>query len=208
MTYTHITTDELVIIEAYFHQGTPVSQIAKQIGRARQTIHNVVAYFRDGHAALDQYHRYQENKKRCGRKRTVLPEDQQAHGVEKVVAGWTPDIIAGRQDMPLECSSRTLYRMFKREIFDTTTLPMQGKRKPNGHQQERRDRQAFRHNISERVDDYPKFNEEFGHLEGDTIVGIRHKSAVSTLVERLSKAIITLKPKGRTAEDVETAINT
>ncbi|BDP76792.1 hypothetical protein EfmAA242_10200 [Enterococcus faecium] len=38
---------------------------------------------------------------------------------------------------------------------------------------------------------------EFGHLEGDTIVGIHHKSAVITLVERLSKAIIALKPEGR-----------
>lgn len=68
MTYTHITTDELVMIEAYFHQETPTSHIAKLIGRARQTVHNVIAYLRDGHTALDYYQRYKENKKRCGRK--------------------------------------------------------------------------------------------------------------------------------------------
>lgn len=44
---------------------------------------------------------------------------------------------------------------------------------------------------------------EFGHLEGDTIVGLKHKSAVITLVERLSKVIITLKPCGRQAIDIE-----
>ena len=33
-----------------------------------------------------------------------------------------------------------------------------------------------------------------------------HKSAVITLVERLSKAIITLKPKGRKASDIETTL--
>ncbi len=58
------------------------------------------------------------------------------------------------------------------------------------------------------MDDYPTFNEEFGHLEGDTIVSVRHKSAVITLVERLSEAIITLKPEGRTAQAIETAIST
>ena len=97
--------------------------------------------------------------------------------------------------------------MFKRGTFDAAPLPMQGRRKPNGHQ-EHRGRQAFRRNISERVDDYPTFNEAFGHLEGDTIVGVRHKSAVITLVERLSKVIITLKPEGRSAKAIETAINT
>lgn len=83
---------------------------------------------------------------------------------------------------------------------------MQGKRKPNGYK-EKRGKQAFKRNISEREKDYVVFEEEFGHLEGDTIVGIHHKSAVITLVERLSKAIITLKPEGRKAADIENAIN-
>ncbi|EUJ34532.1 integrase, partial [Brochothrix campestris FSL F6-1037] len=75
----------------------------------------------------------------------------------------------------------------KANDFDITKLPMKGKRKPNGHN-ERRGRQAFKRNISERLTDYTQFNEEFGHLEGDTIVGVHHKSAVITLVERLSKS--------------------
>ena len=83
---------------------------------------------------------------------------------------------------------------------------MKGKRKPNGHQ-ERRGKQAFKRNIVERETDYPTFKEEFGHIEGDTIVGIHHKSAVITLVERLSKIIITLKPEGRKAIDIENTLN-
>ena len=206
MTYTHITTDELVIIESYFHQGTSITQISKQVGRARQTVHNVVTFLRDGHTALDYYKRYKQNKKRCGRKQTVLPADQHLYVEEKVAQGWTPDVIAGRREHNIGCSGRTLYRMFKRNAFDISTLPMKGKRKPNGHK-ERRGRQSFRRTMSDRETDYPAFEEEFGHLEGDTIVGVHHKSAVVTLVERLSKAIITLKPEGRTAGDIETVIN-
>lgn len=81
---------------------------------------------------------------------------------------------------------------------------MKGKRNPNEHN-ERRGRQAFKHNISERLTDYTQFNQEFGHLEGDRIVGVHHKSAVITLVERLSRVIITLKPEGRKATDIKKA---
>ncbi len=83
---------------------------------------------------------------------------------------------------------------------------MKGKRKPNGHQ-ERRGKQTFRRSIHEREKDYSQFSNEFGHLEGDTIVGLKHKSAVITLVERLSKVIITLKPCGRQAIDIEKKLN-
>ena len=203
MTDTHLSTDELVIIESYFHQNTPVSKISKLVGRARQTVHKVVTFLRAGHTALDYYRQYKKNKKRCGRRRTELPAEQHAYVEEK---GWTPDVIAGRRDCHINCSGRTLYRMFKRKAFDISTLPMQGKRKPNGHQ-ERRGRQTFRRKLSDRETDYPTFDTEFGHLEGDTIVGVHHKSAIVTLVDRLSKVIITLKPEGRTAGDIEAVIN-
>lgn len=96
--------------------------------------------------------------------------------------------------------------MFKRKTFDISTLPMGGKRKFNDHQ-ERRGRQTFRRKLSDRQTEYPTFERGFGHLERDTIVGIHHKSAVVTLVERLSKIIITFKPGGRTASAIETMIN-
>lgn len=38
-------------------------------------------------------------------------------------------------------------------------------------------------------------------------MGVYHKNAVMTLVERLSKVIITLKPEGRTASAIKTVIN-
>lgn len=84
---------------------------------------------------------------------------------------------------------------------------MKGKRKPNGHQ-EKRGKQVIRRSIHDRSNDYTSFEEEFGHLVSDTIVGQKQKSAVITLVERLSKVIITLKPCGRLATDIANRLNT
>lgn len=83
---------------------------------------------------------------------------------------------------------------------------MKGKRKSNGYK-EKWGKQSFRRKLNDRKKEYPDFVNEFGHLEGDTIVGLNHKSAVITLVERLSKVIITLKPDGRKAKDIEKSLH-
>ncbi|MEB5584696.1 IS30 family transposase, partial [Enterococcus faecium] len=206
MTYTHLTPNELVMIEAYFHQETPVAIVAKQLKRGRQTIYNVYNFLKCGGTALEYFEQYKENKRRCGRTEIIFPAEEKEYIAKRSTEGWTPDVIIGRAERTFSCSVSTLYRRFKTGEFNVLHLPMQGKRKPNGYK-EKRGKQAFKRNIFERKKDYVVFEEEFGHLEGDTIVGIHHKSAVITLVERLSKAIIALKPEGRKAVDIENSIN-
>lgn len=102
--------------------------------------------------------------------------------------------------------SRTLYRHFKDGSLDKKLLPMIGKRKRNGSV-EKRGKQAFKRSIHIRNKSYPNFKNEFGHFEGDTIVGKNRKSCAITLVERVSKAIITLKSENRTAKAIENRLN-
>ncbi|HCA5234451.1 TPA: IS30 family transposase, partial [Enterococcus faecium] len=149
MTYTHLTTDELVIIESYFKINQSVAKTAHCLNRSRQTIHKVYLFFKQGKSALEYYQQYKKNKSNCGRRPLVLPEEQSEYIQRKVVQGWTPDVIVGRAAFPISCSARTIYRMFKKGLFDSSDLPMKGKRKPNGHQ-ERRGKQTFRRSIHER----------------------------------------------------------
>ena len=72
---------------------------------------------------------------------------------------------------------------------------MKGQRKPNNHQEKR--------GMKESNELFPNLSEEFGHFEGDTVVGKKQKRGVITLVEVKSKLIVTLKPNGRIAKDIE-----
>ena len=206
MTYTHLTTNELVMIEAYYQEGKTVCAIAKSLGRARQTIYNVISFLKTGHSAYDYYQRYKANKRHCGRQKTQLTKPVQEFIQSYLASDWSLDVIKGTHPDKIPCSMRTLYRLADRGIFKKEAMPWQGKRKPNG-MKERRGKQAFRRDLRERANVYPSFETEFGHLEGDTIVGKNHKSAVITLVEKQSKAMIVLQSKGRKASHIEAAIN-
>ena len=108
MTYTHLTTDELVIIESYFKMNQSVAKTAHCLNRSRQTIHKVYLFFKQGKSALEYYQQYKKNKSNCGRRPLVLPEEQSEYIQRKVVQGWTPDVIVGRAAFPISCSARTI----------------------------------------------------------------------------------------------------
>lgn len=102
---------------------------------------------------------------------------------------------------------RILYKRFKdHALFDVTTLSMQGKRKLNGHK-ETRGKKRDERTLEDRKKTYPSYENKFGHLEGDTIIGKNHKSTVVTFAERASKLTIALKTPGCKAEDVEWFLN-
>ena len=67
MTYKHLTIDELTMIESYYLQHYKPVEIANRMGRAIQTIYNVVNKFKQGKTALDYWHQYKENKKKTKR---------------------------------------------------------------------------------------------------------------------------------------------
>ncbi|HBL2958186.1 TPA: IS30 family transposase, partial [Enterococcus faecium] len=113
MTYTHLTPNELVMIEAYFHQETPVAIVAKQLKRGRQTIYNVYNFLKCGGTALEYFEQYKENKRRCGRTEIIFPAEEKEYFAKRSTEGWTPDVIIGRAERTFSCSVSTLYRRFK-----------------------------------------------------------------------------------------------
>ena len=80
------------------------------------------------------------------------------------------DVIKGTFSATIFCSMRTLYRLVDRGAFSKEEFPWQGKRKTNGYTK-KGGKEAFCRSLEEREETYPDFKEEFGHWEGDRIVG-------------------------------------
>lgn len=174
------------------------ADIIKQSKLCRRTVYRIKNFFEQfGDAKVSDYFEVRDaNKKRCGRKRIVQSDSEVQFCNEKLDAGYAPDIIVNKYQ--ISYSRSTFYNRISEGFFDKTKLPFKGKRKPNGHKESRGVMKGTR-NISLRKHDFPNFEEEFGHFEGDTIVGANHKSSIVTLVERSSKLIVARKCKSRSS---------
>ncbi len=47
MTYTDLTTNELVMLEGYYQENIKVSDTVTSLGRSKQTIYNVINYLKE-----------------------------------------------------------------------------------------------------------------------------------------------------------------
>lgn len=105
-------------------------------------------------------------------------------------------------------STKTLYKLVKQGMIDANKLHRKGKNNPKSHQETRGEINSCK-TIHERDEQYPQAstNQEYGHFEGDTIVGKNRQSAIVTLVEKKSKHIVLLKASRKSQEVKEAMLN-
>ena len=138
----------------------------------------------------------------------MLSEQKLKNIHELLGQGWSLDAIAGRDKLmghSERVSTKTLYKLVKNGVIDAKKLRRKGKNNPKNHK-ETRGRINDCKTIHERDKQYPKasMNQEYGHFEGDTIVGKNRQSAIVSLVEKKSKYIVLLKAS-RKSQDVKDA---
>lgn len=124
---------------------------------------------------------------------------------------WSPDAITGwikTQGITFMTSvcTKTIYNYIDRGLLAVKNIDLL--LKPRLKQKKKRIRQHKRQ-LGTSIDFRPKeieTREEFGHWEGDTVVGKDQKSAILTLVERQTTEGFILKLKDRSASTVNNAI--
>ena len=205
MLQKHITIEQLVCIQIYQKFKINAYQCSLIMGIGKDKVYRYYKLFKEGLKPLEIYQQYKVNKSKCGRKKKILSEGKLDIINELLDNDWSLDSICGR-DYLLGTDERyctkTLYRIVQDKIIDASKLRRKGKRKPNNHQETRGKINDCK-TIHERNEKYPDTPEskEFGHFEGDTIIGEKRKSAIVTLVEKTSKYIVLLKAS-RKSQDV------
>lgn len=207
MNYKHLSQNERYQIYALLRAGQTQTKIASILGRHKSTISRELKLG----SGLCSYRPKQACALAAKRAKSSRNATQIAPWVMDMASymlnlQWSPEQIAGK----LPISHETLYlriyadQAHKGELYKN--LRCQKKcRKRYGTGYERRGQIIGRRSIEERpahIED----RSQIGHWEADTVIGVNHKQAIVTLVERKSGYAVIAKVQNKTAKLVSKSI--
>ena len=232
--YTHLCTSEREVLYVLLNTGKGQKEVAKVLGRNPSTISreirrnrsllkstmnndpNMKARKESYHYLPDRAQKKTEGRRKEANQRSPLKTlELYKYVVEELRKGTTPELISGRArleqrgDISHECIYQYIYSLRARHLRLWTYLP-------RGHRKRKRKiggRKQKRTLIPNRVDislrpEIVNTRREFGHWEGDSVVGVGKKAAVNTNRERVSRYVLFHKIAQKTAEQTSVALIT
>jgi IS30 family transposase len=161
-------------------------------------------------------HKTTEARKQRSHKKYLLKTypTLKSYVIEKLELGWSPEQIAGRLKREIEDGKRPPTEYINHEsiyqyLYDIEQKEMKlWEKLPRSHKKRKRwlGRRSWSVKIPHRVSIHKRSENidnrtEFGHWEGDTVVGYKHKSGIHTEVERVSRLLSAfLVPRVRAKE--------
>lgn len=212
--YRRLSLKERIKIETLFEEKRSKIFIAKQLKRSRSTITREINKWveRSGvkyNAELAHWYSVDTNANKRTRDKISLNSRLKIYVYRGLLKGWSPEQISGRikldypNDTIMTISHEAIYmhiynhpqaRLNKKLI---ALLPYQKSRRRSIKGSKKR-KGKIKDAVS--IDLRPKYIEdrtEVGHWEGDTMIGVRHSSAIGTIVERKIRYTYIIKLKNR-----------
>lgn len=210
-TYKYLSIEQRVQIALYHKEGKGPSEIGRLIGKDKSVVSREIKR----NSSPGEYHlyngvqaqkRFDQRSKNKGRK-PKLNAEMKGIIEEKLRLKWSPEQIVGRcktEHTPM-VSHETIYLYIYEEKRDGGIMyenlrQSHRTRRKRSNTNKKRGQMTDRVPISERPDVVDK-RERIGDWEGDTIVGKNHKSAVATMVERVSKMTLIIPLEEKTASE-------
>lgn len=221
--YRRLGHEEREEISRKLAQGQSLRDIAGEIGRAPSTVSREI---RQGSANKYTYraHRAQKRaernaqKRKAGKRKLMREEKLRDYVHEKLRLRWSPEQIAQtlRLEYPLDetmsVSPEAIYNYLyvlprgelKRELLRCLRQKHKRRRKRRGQEEAPARRIEDMISIEERPAEVADRTIP-GHWEGDLLIGRNRQSALGTLVERTTRAVILVKLKSKKATEVRQA---
>ena len=227
MGHDQLNREKREIIERLLRQNWSIRNIARLLGYSPSGISQEIkrnSAYSEGkrvyqHDAAQK--KTVSRRKRYGRK-TCVPEQVVRYVIDNLKQYWSPEQIEGRlkvdyPDSPeLRVCFKTIYRWIERSKQCTSPLGQKArytkylrlkragkKMRPNGP--ETRGHRKNLPSIEERPGEAGN-KEEFGHWEGDLVLGFRGKNNIVTLVEMSTGFLLATHCKTKQKEVVSTSL--
>ncbi|MBU1147331.1 MAG: IS30 family transposase [Candidatus Omnitrophica bacterium] len=226
--YKHLNERDRYRLEGYLETGLTVKQIAQKLNSHLSTIYREIkrGQVKRIHSDLTEYWAYRANTAHSDYERKVTNRahslkiekyEELATYIQKKIHKhkYSPDAVIGelnRTGQGLICT-KTLYNYIDRGVFEgVTNYTLWEKRKRHKHKYRQVSRVSLKNKGSRSIEERPeRINNrlEYGHWEGDSIVGLRNgkKDALFTLSERMTREEIIIKIKSMTQDSILNAIN-
>ena len=227
--YQRLDLEDRIAIEVGLSHDQSYSQIAAtlKVARDRSTVQREVSpWGREKYRALkaDDYARKGAKSRKKGKVKIGGTPELQAYIEQKLELRWSPDQISNAfardrvfKDQPaMQISHESIYRYVylhaKKTLRLTLISQLRQEKKKRGNRPRNAD--GTTGDKSGKIPDAVSIEERPeevlgreipGHWEGDLIIGKDHKSAIGTLVERTSRAIIIVPLSGLDATTVRVA---
>jgi IS30 family transposase len=217
--YEHVSRDERGKIMYLSMWGKSTSQIAVLLRRHRSTVWRELrrnkspyaGYYTDESAQLHAVHR----RKRASLRYRLKSERIRAYVRDRLAAGWSPEIIAGRMKLDLpgctishEAIYQYIYHLDEPERSQYVRYLRRSHRRRRKRGTGRRLRKSCIPNrvaIEERPAEVAT-RRQTGHWEGDSLVSSRNTTVLYSLVERRTRLVRLVRVRGRDGKRTAAAV--
>ncbi len=215
MGYHQLTYRERYLIGQHKSSGQSVRAIARMLRRSPSTISRELrrnADSSDGYYRVDKADRYARARRWRSRQGTQFEPGQVELVRELMGRKWSPEQISRRlrKQNRLNIGTTTIYRWLRADKAAGGSLWLRtrqlSKRYRKGYRvTDHRGRMAGKTPISQRPATVQE-RREFGHWEGDTVMGKDGRHCLLTLVERMTRWVRIIKLPARQAVEVNKAL--
>ena len=231
----HLSFAERKIIEKSLKNGLTPREIALNLFKSKSTITREIKRGTVTYSKINPYYsrnpdvpdlievteydakvaqeRYEQSRSRCCNKLKLIEYSPflDYAAVQIKENKYSPDDIVGEAKANhlfehIPCT-KTLYNYIDLGLLKVKNLDLvlKVRRKPGKSKYSREHKRLYGTSIDDRPDTINE-RHEFGHWEGDSIVGKNGNSSVLTLVERTTNEVIILKVKSKTSDETLKAL--